>query len=358
MKYSAAILGSGSMGFKHTYGYDRINEYYKDIQIEKKIMCSRNVEWLKKRIKELGWNEGAYEWKEVVNRPDIDVIDISAQDIYHYEMAKEAIKSGKLIICEKPIASNAEQTKELANLLKEKNTRGTVCFIYRYMPAVQSIKRLIESGKIGEIRHIDIAFTMDWALNTSGAMQWRSDSEISPLGVLGDLGTHMIDLCRYLGMEFKAVCGFEEVYAKKRPTMSGEKETKANELCVFTARFNNNALGVFQLSRVSGGGGMKIEIHGTEGNIRWERKNANKIDLCEPGNYPKMTEYEPVNVNEIYKPTYPWNKDFDQMDAFTLLFHDFLTNNGKSPTFEDGYKAAKVVDAVLESAKRQATVVI
>ncbi|MDR0286499.1 MAG: Gfo/Idh/MocA family oxidoreductase [Clostridiales bacterium] len=354
MKYSIAIIGSGSMGGKHTYGYDRINEFYSDMQIEKKVVCSRNI--TSERSKELGWSEYEKDWEKVVARSDIDVIDISTYDNLHYPIAKAALNNNKRVICEKPLANNQEQARELVKLAWGKSINCTVCMNYRYMHAVRCMKQLIESGELGQIRHIYGSFTMDSAVDVNTGMYWRFDDKVSPTGTIGDLGTHLIDLCRFIGLEFAEVGGMSEVYGKKRQSGSGFVETTASELCVFNARFNNGALGVFELSRVSSGGGMVFEIHGTKSSVRWEKVNINEL-LIHTKDMADSWSYKRINVGEIIPYDYKWNSEFIQNDGFTLLFHDFLSG-GTPPTFSDGLKCAEIVDAILLSDKEKRTVQI
>jgi len=356
MKYSIAIIGSGSMGKHHSTSYDQLNEFYSDIQIEKKVICSRNI--TAERADELGWAEYEKDWQKVVVRPDIDVIDISAYDNLHYPIAKAALENNKRVICEKPLADNSEQARELVKLSQDKNISCTVCTNYRYMHAIRCIKHLIDSGELGEIRHVYCSFTMDWAIDLNMPMYWRLDDKISPTGALGDLGTHLIDMCYYLGLEFSEVCGMNEVFGKKRKSGDTFAETTANELCVFNARFTNKALGVFELSRVSGGGGgMIFEIHGTKGSVRWEKMQMNEL-LVHTGKISDSWRYKRINAGEILPYDYKWSSEFKQNDGFTLLFYDFLSGNGRSPTFNDGLKCCEVIDAILHSDKEKKTIKI
>lgn len=181
MKYSVGIIGSGSIATRHTHGYNKINEYYEDIHVDKRVICSRNIGI--NRANELGFKEIEKDWQNVINRKDIDVIDISAYDYLHYPIAKSALLNGKHVICEKPFADNLPQAKELVKLAKDKSLKCAVCTNYRYLPAIQSIKKLIDDGDLGEIRHIDAAFTMDWAVNIEKPMYWRLDDKLSPLSI-------------------------------------------------------------------------------------------------------------------------------------------------------------------------------
>ena len=343
MKYRIGMIGSGSIAGAHSYAFDMLNAGDYGVQVEKAVMCSRHIS--PERGTELGWSEVERDWQKVVERDDIDVIDICAYDYLHYPIAKAAIENGKMVICEKPLADTYEQAAELAELADKCGVRATVCTNYRYMHAIRCIKHLIDSGKLGEIRHVYCSFTMDWAVNVNDGMNWRLDHRTSPGGTLGDLGTHLIDMSRFMGLAFSEVCGMSEVYGKRRPCGDGFAETESNELSLFNARFTNGALGVFEVSRVSGGGGgMIFELHGTAGNVRWEKRNMN--DLLMP-----MTSwrYESVNSGEILPFDYEWEHEFTQNDSFTLLFRDFLTNNGNAPTLNDGAECCQIVDAVLRS---------
>ena len=354
MKFSIAIIGSGSMGKWHTYGYDKINECYDDIQIEKKIICSRNIG--RERASELGWAEIEENWFNVVTRPEIDVIDISAPDSLHYTIAKAALENGKMVICEKPLTEDSVQARDIAKLAKEKNIRSAVCTNYRYIHAIRCLKHLVDNGDIGEIRHIYGSFTMGWAVDENTPMNWRLNDKTSPTGALGDLGTHLIDLTYFMGLEFSEICGMSEVFGKKRKADDHFVETTANELCVFTARFTNEALGSFELSRVSGGnGGMVFEIHGTKGSVRWEKNNLNEL-LIHTDAISDEWRYRRIHETEILQYDYKWRHNFTQSDGFTLLFYDFLSGGERYPTFADGLKCTHIVDSILLSNEEKRTI--
>ncbi|MFI3325215.1 MAG: Gfo/Idh/MocA family oxidoreductase [Clostridia bacterium] len=352
MKYRIGIIGSGSISKSHTYGFDKLNELYQDLELEKVVMCSRNI--TVDRATELGWKEIETDWKKVVVRDDIDVIDIVAYDNLHFEIAKFALENGKRVICEKPLSDTSEQALELSKLAIEKNIPATVCINYRYIHSVRCIKHLIDTGVLGEIRHIFGSFLMNWAVNVNGGMYWRLNDSYSKGGALGDLGTHIIDMCEYFGLDFSSVCGMNEVYGKERLLGTEMVSTTANELSVFNARFSNNALGIFELSRVSGGGtGMMIEIHGTKGNVKWEKNNINTLKIHMADDPENKWSYKEILASDILPMDYDFKHEFIQMDSYTLLFKDFFICNSDYPTFEDGYKVCKIVDAVIESDKKR-----
>jgi len=339
MRNSIAIIGSGLISQWHTYGYNKISEYYKDVKVAKKLICSRNI--TRERADELGWEETESDWAAVVKRSDIDIIDISASDHLHFPIAKAAIENGKKIICEKPLTNFADEAREITEMADSKNIKGAVCTNNRYVHAVRCIKHLIDSDEIGDICHVYGSYKMDWALGCQEPLPWRLDGSISPNGVLGDLGTHLIDICYFLGLEFGYVSGIQEAFICANPS--------ANDVCVFNARFNNGALGVFEMSRVSGGGsGMVLEIHGTKSSVRWEK---NHINILRIHNNNKAGEraYKRVHETKILPYDYKWKHDFTLFDSFTLLLYDFLTGNGRTPTLSDGLKCCRVVTAVLQS---------
>lgn len=356
---SLAIIGSGYMGNRHTYGYDRYNQYRAEgsPQIKKAIMCSRNV--TAQRAAELGWEETEQDWQAVVKRPDIDAVDISCWDGLHYTVAKAALEQGKHIICEKPLADNALQAQELAALAQQKGLQAAVCMNYRYLPALQYIKKLLEESTLGEIRHVEGSFTMDWAVDASAPMYWRLDHRHSPNGALGDLGTHLIDLCCFWGLPFREVCGFEEVYGKNRPSPQGMVSTAANELCLFNARFANDALGSFAVSRVSGGGDMTLAMHGTKGSLRWEKSRREGLQLYLPGKTQQKSLYQYTELRELMPGvSYPWGADFSQADTFALLFRDFFGQDGGFPTLEESVQVCRIIDGVLASARKKRAVAV
>ncbi len=350
MTYRIGIIGSGSITASHSYAFDRLNEFYDDVKVEKAVMCSPHV--TEGRAEELGWNEICHDWREVVARNDIDVIDVCAWDYIHYEVSKAAIENGKMLICEKPLADTCDEARELARLAEEKSIPATVCTNYRYIHSLRCIRHLVENGELGGIRHVYGSFKMGWAMDVDGFMNWRLDGRYSPLGTLGDLGTHVIDLCRNMGLEFTKVCGVDENFAKER--FDGEKMTRtdSNELSAFCARFGCGALGIFEFSRVTmGGSGMKLELHGTKGSVRFDKGDMNRIEVLIPERYPDTWEYKKIDAAEILPFDYKWDDGFKQKDSYTLLFHDFLTKNGKAPTLTDGAECNRIIDMILASDK-------
>ena len=348
MTYRVGIIGSGSITSSHSYAFGRLNKYYDDVKVEKVVMCSPHV--TAERAHELGWSEICHDWREVVARDDIDVIDICAWDYLHYEISKTALENGKMLICEKPLADTYEQAKELVRLAEEKKVSATVCTNYRYIHGLRCIKHLVESGELGDIRHIYGSFKMGWAMDVNGFMNWRLDERYSPLGTLGDLGTHIIDMCHNIGLEFDKVYGVDENFAKER--FDGEKMTKtsSNELSAFCSRFTCGALGIFEFSRVTmGSSGMKYEVHGTKGSVRFDKNDMNSLEVLIPERYPDTWEYKKVAVEDILPFDYKWDDGFNQKDSYTLLFHDFLTDNGNAPTLKDGAACSKVIDDILSS---------
>lgn len=362
MNISVAMIGSGSMGRWHTYAYDRLNEFYgKEFQIHKKVICSPHLDGLIEKNSKLLWQECVTDWRDVVCRPDIDMIDISTPDYLHYDIAKAAIENGKHVICEKPLVFSAEEAEELCKLTAHKGVSTATMFNYRYFPASTLMRKLLDDGMIGEIVHSNGSFIMDWAVNPDVPMFWRLDDNCCPLGVLGDLGSHLIDLSRFLGLEFASVSGASSTVVKERKCDNGATApVTIDDVTVFTAAFENGAVGSYEASRVSGGrgrGGFVFEIHGTKGNIKYEKANFDEVLLSIGSAYGENGGYRSYHIHDLLKAAYPWSTsgEFVQSDSFTLLLYDFLQsiqgNKPVHPTFYDGYETCRVVSAVKRSIK-------
>jgi predicted dehydrogenase len=360
MNLSVGIIGSGSMGKWHTYGYDRINEFYRnEFTLTKKVICSRNLEKLEKANEQLKWQECATDWKEVVNRPDIDIIDICTPDYLHFEIAKAAILNKKHVICEKPLAFTDQEALELCELAASNGVNHATMHNYRYFQSLAVMKGMIDSGAIGNIVHIHASFIMDWAVNPNIPMFWRFDHTSCPLGILGDLGSHLIDYSRYIGLTFDHASGVSSTAIKERLNASKEYVPVKNEdIVMFTTAYTSGALGYYEISRVSGGrgrNGLVFEVHGTHGNIKYESAHFNDLSLSIGSEYGEKGEYRRYHSNELRKTTYPWSDsgEFVQSDSFTLLIYDFLNsikgNGTKHPTFLDGFEVSKVISLVRNS---------
>ena len=361
MKLSVAQIGHGSITTRHSYAFDRLFKFYNlPFTVDKKVVCGRDQYRLDDYANQYGWNEYSTDWESTVSRSDIDIVDICTPDYLHFEMAKKAIECGKHVICEKPLVSDPEEAKILVDMAGKAGVLTSTVFNIRYHPGIAALKHLIKTGALGNIIHIRASFIMDWALEPMRSSAWRTILESSPLGVLNDLGSHLVDLCRFLGEEFEEVSGFS------RSHMKPGNSPRSDDTAVFTALFKSGAIGGFEASWVSGGrgtSGLVFEVHGKSGNAMYEILRPNELLLQITDKFGPNKTYERVKVSEVLgKISYPWSDkgEFDLPDAFTMLISDFISSiinkNSSGPTFTDGYECCRIVSAVAESGKNKSII--
>ena len=369
------ILGTGSMCKLHSAAYALFPLYFSpsSIQPVKKVLCDINPEFARAGAEKYGWENVVTDWRELVSRPDVDLVDICTPNNTHKEIAIEAAKNGKMIYCEKPLATSAKDAKEMYEAAKKYNVPTAVAFNKRRFPAVVYAKQLVEEGFIGKPLYFRGSFISSFALDPYAPRSWRFQKSVSGSGVLADLGSHAIDLCRYLIGEFDEVIGMSSILYNKRPlpgAMQGVFNTNFNETspmgdvdvedaCVFIGKAENGALINFELTRISSGknDGLSFELWGTKGGICWDQQHSMEIQIsseCDPAN---KKGFKTIELGGAH----PYGKVLWEVPGFgvglsdvkSLEVHDFIEAavNGKpfSANFYDGMKVCEIEEAVLKS---------
>ncbi len=364
------MIGYNFMGKVHGNAYRGVPFFF-DLDAEPVLqaICGRKEEKVKEQAKKLGWKSYETDWQQLIERDDIDLIDISSPNNTHYEIVLAAAKAGKHIICEKPLANTLEEAKEM---LKAVNSAGVVHMIshnYRFAPAVQFAKKLISEGRIGRIYHIRATYLQDWLLDPSYPMEWRLKKEVSGSGTLGDLGSHIIDLARFLVGEIDEVVGMMETFIEERPLKGGgdEPETMGkvtvDDTSSFLARFDNGALGNFETTRFAGGNkaGNRFEINGDKGSIRWDLENMNNLEVYFADDEPGLQGFRIINCTEEIHPyadSY-WpaghiiGYEHTFINQMSELIRGISVGTTNYPNFEDGVRNQQVLHAVVESVDTQ-----
>lgn len=370
------MIGYNMMGKAHSHAY-RDASFYFDTKVSPVLqaIAGRDVEKVKKAANQFGWESYETDWKRLISRDDIDVIDISTPNNTHADIAIAAAEAGKHIICEKPLALNLEEANRMLDAVKKNNVIHMICHNYRFAPAVQYAKQLISSGRLGKIYHIRATFLQDWLMDPNIPLTWRLKKDKSGSGTLGDLGAHIIDLARFLVGEFSEVIGMMDTFVKERPigTMtsnlksdvtSGEYgEVTVDDATAFLARFENGAMGTFESSRFSRGNraGNRFEINGEFGSIRWDMENLNNLEVYLEEDEPGLQGFKTVNCTEEEHPFagnyWPAAHILGYEHTFVNLITTFLDGVGDkinpSPNFEDGVRNQAVLEAVDKSVQSE-----
>ena len=212
------LIGYKFMGKAHSKAYTEVPMYMNPPEgIVKAVLCGREEEWVKKVALQLGWQDTETDWRRLVARDDIDAVDITSPSDTHREIAIAAAEHGKHVFCEKPLALNLADARDILAAVQKAGVRHQIGFNYRFAPALVLAKKLIDEGKIGRIFHVRGVFLQDWGIDPTSPFVWRFNKSICGSGSLGDLGAHVIDAARWLAGEIKSVSGISKTFVKARP---------------------------------------------------------------------------------------------------------------------------------------------
>lgn len=363
------MLGYAFMGKAHTNAYKKIPYMmYPPPAIPKLVaICGRHEEAVVEAARRYGY-EGYYtDWRKMLEDERIQLFDNGGPNDTHAEPCITAAEAGKHILCEKPLARNAEEAKAMLDAVEKAGVKHMAAFNYRFVPAIRQAKELIESGALGQIYHFRAMYLQEWIMPHYGTPKiWRLDKSVAGSGAIGDLGAHIIDLGRFLVGEFKSIAAMTRTFIDERPLPdgSGTGKVDVDDAFVAAVEFENGAVGTLEATRF--GGGRKnyevLEINGEKGSIHFNLERLNELDVFWVGEEPKETQgWHNVLVTEGYHPWWEnwwphghiigWEHTF--VHEITHLLDCIVNDKDVAPygaTFEDGYRAAVVCDAIAKSA--------
>jgi predicted dehydrogenase len=370
-KLRIGLIGTGLMGRAHANGYNRIHNFFPELEYEPELIavCSRNLEKVKAFAEQ--WNFASYEtdWKKLIARDDIDAVDICTPNDSHAEISIAAAEAGKMILCEKPLSRNIEEGQKMVDAAEKAGVKTTVWYNYRRMPAVTLAKNIIDSGKLGKIFHYRGNFLQDWTINADlpqgGEGLWRLDSSAAGSGVTGDLLAHCIDSAMWLNGGIKDVSAVTETFVKERiHQLTGKVEpVKIDDACLFHCHFENGSLGLFEATRYARGHkALKtFEINGEHASIRWDLHDMNRLEYFDHSDESQVRGWRSIHVTDgdhpyIDKWWIPgcgigWEHSFvHQVADFLKSLED---GSDCSPTFKEALQTQKVCEAILTSANEK-----
>lgn len=363
------LIGYKFMGKAHSNAYRQVNRYFElPLQVRMKTICGRNEEGVKQAASTFGWESYETDWRKVISDPEIDVIDISTPGSMHAEVCIAAAEAGKIVFCEKPIGNTLGEAAAMAIAVEKSGKPSLVFHNYRACPAVALAKRMISDGKLGEIHHIRSVYLQDWIADPQFPLVWRLTKEVAGSGSLGDIGSHMIDLARYLIGEFTEVNGFLHTFVKERP-LAGEADDRmgatstgemgrvdVDDAALFLAKFESGAIGTFEATRFAVGrkNHNRFEINGSKGSLVFNLERMNELDYFN-GSDPsgeqgfrliQVTESDHPYTGQYWPPGHIIGYEHTFINLLASAIEDIAIGQSPRPNMEDGLRNQQVLHAV------------
>jgi predicted dehydrogenase len=378
-----ALIGYRFMGKLHSYAYHAVNHLMNPpFKVDMAVLCGRDAGNVARAASEWGWREWSTDWEAVVARPDIDAVDIAVPSDVHPVMAEAALRHGKHVLCEKPLANTVDEARRMVAAAEASRRVAMVGFNYRRAPAIQLAKQLLESGRLGRIYQVRGQYLQDWGIDPQVPLTWRFQQAVAGSGALGDLLTHVIDLTRFLVGEFEAVSAVQNRFIARRPlpgqlsgaglghageTGSQDGPVTVDDVTAVLARLSGGVTGVFEATRFATGykNALRLEIHGERGALRFDLERVNELEfyevdpadpttqgyrriLCTHPNHPYLQYWWPEGHTVGYDVTFA-HEVYDWVSAIA-------TGNPVRPDFHDGLRCQVVVAAIAEAAETGRTV--
>ena len=373
---NVAMIGGGFMGKAHAMAYAAMPMFFwpaPAIPI-RKVVVDITEELAGEAKARFGFEESSSDWKIVVQRDDIDVVDICVPNNAHAEIAIAAAEAGKHIMCEKPLARGGAEAKSMLDAVKAADVIHMVAFNYRRTPAIALARKYIEEGRIGEIRNFRGTYLQDWSADPDGPLSWRFQKEIAGSGAVGDIGTHVVDMAHYLVGRISEVNAMTPTYIETRPIQAGaldklgasEKNAAAERAAVDVEdevvtllKFENGAIGTLEATRNAYGRNnfITLEIHGTKGSIYFNYERRDELQVMFADDPSDSRGFRTVYTG----PAHPFGEGLWPIPALGIGYsetkiiecYDFCQAIAKgkqpSPSFEEGYQTELVADALLKS---------
>ncbi len=355
-------------GRAHTNAYKRVNDFF-DLEHRPilKTVCARNRDNAQAFADQWGYESVETDWRALVARDDVDAVDICVPNNLHKEISIAAAEAGKMILCEKPIAMNAEEGEAMCKAVETTGVANIVWYNYRRIPAVTLAKQIIGSGNLGRIYHYRANFLQDWTIAEDvpqgGAGLRRLDAAAAGSGVTGDLLAHCIDTAVWLNGSIADVSAMTETFVKERVhSETGKTEpVTIDDACAFLCRFDNGSLGMFESTRYACGHKAlyTFEINGQDASIKWDLHDLHRLEYFDHRIEGAMRGWRSIHVTDSDHP-YMGNwwvpgLNVGYEHSFVHQVADFLkgleTGEPAGPTFRDALETQKICDAVLKSAE-------
>jgi predicted dehydrogenase len=366
--FNIGMIGYGFMGRAHSNAYRKVSNFFElEYRPVLKTVCGRDENNAAAFAGKWGYESVETDWRKLIERKDIDAIDICTPNNTHREIALAAAKAGKMILCEKPLAMNSAEGEEMCRAVGSAKVPNMVWYNYRRVPAVTLAKNLIDQGRLGKIFHFRAKFLQDWTISPElpqgGAGLWRLDVGAAGSGVTGDLLAHCIDTAIWLNGPITSVTAMTETFIKERKhNLTGKIEKVGiDDACAFLARFANGSMATFESTRYARGHKAEytFEINGEHASIAWDLHDLHRMAYFDHKDESTLRGWRSIHVTDSDHPymKHWWvpGLQIGYEHTFVHQVADFLEglSRGKpaGPTFRDALETQRVCDAVLASAR-------
>ncbi len=373
-----AMVGHAFMGAAHSQAW-RVAPRFFDLPLAPAmhVVVGRDAGRAQDAAERLGWAESATDWREVVARDDVDLVDICTPGHTHAEIAIAALAAGKHVLCEKPLANTVAEAEEMAAAAERAaadGVRAMVGFTYRRVPAVALARRLVQEGRIGQVRQVRAVYLQDWIADPEAPLSWRLDKELAGSGALGDIGAHAVDLAQFVtGDRLVEVSGHLETFVKERPVAAGDTAgtlggggasgergpVTVDDAALFLARFAGGAIGTFEATRFATGrkNALRLEVNGSQGSLAFDFEDMNVLELFDATEPDETAGFRRILVTEPGHPYvsawWPAGHGLGYEHGFTHQVVDLVgaiaAGTDPHPTFAEGLQVQRVLAAVEQS---------
>lgn len=350
---NVALIGQGFMGRVHSNAFRQVNFFFDTpYDLNLAVLCGRHGAKIESNASRWGWNETTTDWRQVMVREDIHVVDIAVPNALHGPIAIAAAQAGKIVLCEKPLAMSLSEAESMADAAQ--HVPNLVWFNYRRLPAVAYAKQLIEEGRLGEIFHYRATYLTQSGTNPSKTSGWRYRREDSGTGAIGDLLSHSVDLARYLNGEITELNAMTHTFAAGRDV---------DDAALLMVKFANGSIGSFEASRYGVGYSNQntFEIQGSRGMLSFKLEDMHRLEFLDATEKPGLQAAKHLLVTG---PDQPYSNNFWKPGHLVGYEHSFIATLGDflhalakkekfRPNFEDGLAVQRILDATEKSAQNR-----
>jgi predicted dehydrogenase len=371
------MIGYAFMGAAHSQAWRTVGRFFElPLQPELAVLCGRDAARALAAAEKLGWRSVETDWRALLTRDDVQLVDVCSPGDTHAEIAIAALDAGKHVLCEKPLANTVDEARAMVTAAERAAARGVrsmVGYSYRRVPAVALARRLVEQGRLGEIRHVRTQYLQDWIVDPEFPLVWRLQRSAAGSGALGDIGAHIVDMAQYLtGDLLTGVSALTETFVRERPlpaktdgpaaSGSTEKGTvDVDDAALFLGRFAGGAVATFEATRFATGrkNALRIELYGAEGGIAFDLESLNELQLYDAREPAASGGFRRVLVTEAEHPYmsawWPPGHIIGWEHTFIHQARDFVeaiaAGEDPRPSFADGLQVQRVLAAVEASAQ-------